>query len=97
MFRQVGTFFYKAVQSKWINIIGLPILGIFFITKGYAFLQDDPGDRSGPLFCISGSLWILCGVFELFSHYLNVVHKSVVSVITALMAISAAVLIFIAL
>lgn len=99
MFTRIGTFCYKAIQSKWINIICFPIFGIFLITEGYAFLQDGPGHLSGMLYVISGSLWILCAVFELLSHYLNVVSKTVdsvitaiLSVITAILAISAAVL-----
>ncbi len=88
----IGTFYFKAIRSKWINIVCFPIFGIFLITEGYAFLQDGPGHLSGMLYVISGSLWILCTVFELLSHYLNVVSKTVDSVITAILAISAAVL-----
>ena len=94
MLARIGTFCFKAVQSKWINIVCLPILGIFLITEGYTSLQDEPGHRSGMLYVISGSLWLLCGVFELFSHYLSV--KPLLSVITAVLAISAAVLILVA-
>lgn len=96
MFARIGTFCYKAIQSKWISIVCLSIIGIFLIRKGYVFLEDDPGHRSGPLHVISGSLFILCGVFELLSHYLNVFRKTVSSVITAIMVISAAVLFFVA-
>ena len=67
MFARIGTFCYKAIQSKWIDIVFdtvfLPIIGIFLITEGYVFLQDDLGHRSGMLYVISGSLWILCAVF----------------------------------
>ena len=96
MFARIGTFLYKAVLSKWINIICLPIVGIFLFMEGYAFLQDDPGHRSGTLYTISGSIFLLYGVLEWLSHYLNVVGKIIPTVIKITLMISAAALILIA-
>lgn len=96
MFARIGTFCYKAIQSKWINIVCLSIIGIFLIRKGYAFLEDDPGHRSGVLHVISGSIFLLCGVLEGLLHYLSVVGKAVSSVIAAILVISAAALFFVA-
>lgn len=97
MFARIGAFYSK--RSKWIDIVFdivfLPIIGIYFITEGYAFLQDDPGHQSGTLYVISGSLWILCAVIKLLSHC-NVVGKAIASLIAAILAISGAVLFFIA-
>ena len=96
MFGRIITYYQNA---KWIDIIFdivfVPIIGVFIMTEGYAFLQDNPGHRSGALYVISGSLWILCAVFKLLSHC-NVVGKAIASVIAAILATSGAVLIFIA-
>ncbi len=83
-------------KMKWINIVCLLLIGLFWVARGFTLPKDNSGHQSGVLLVISGSLWGLSGAFEWYSSSLNDVGRIVCYVVEIIMVISAIVLIAIA-
>ncbi len=96
MFTHIRTYYKKAKWLKWISLLGLPIIGIILIAKGYMLLQNNTGHLSGTLYVVSGLLWFFGGVIEWISSVLNQIGRFVCTVFETIMVITGTVLIFVA-
>ena len=85
MFAQIITYYNRAKWIKWISHAGLPIIGILLIVKGYMLIQDNSVHLTGTIFVISGTFWLLGGVIEWISSFLNQINRIVCTVIETLM------------
>ncbi len=90
MFARIRTLNQKTKWMKWPSIVLCLLIGIYNFVDGYTFLQDEPGHRSGILLIISGSFFLLSGVFQCLSRYLTA------NVVGAISAVVAVVIFFIA-
>lgn len=96
MLTHIRTYYKKAKWLKWISLLGLPIIGIILIAKGYMLIQNNSGHLSGTLYVISGLLWFFGGVIEWITGFLTQIGRFVCTVIETIMVLSGTVLIFIA-
>ena len=86
----ISTINQKTKWMKWPSMVFCLLIGIYNFVDGYTLLQSEPGHRSGILLIISGSFFLLSGVFQLLSRYL------IANIVGATLAVIAVVIFFIA-
>ncbi len=86
----ISTINQKTKWMKWPSIVFCLLIGIYNFIEGFGLLQNVQGARSGILIIISGSFFLLSGVFQFLPRFL------IANVVGAISAVVAVVLFFIA-
>ncbi len=96
MFTKIYHYYKNAKWVKWIDVVCLPIIGLYFIVTGYSIWHDHLEYNKGLLYMIAGSLGFFCGGLELLSRFLDEVGQLVAKVSEALLMVVGTVLLIIA-
>lgn len=80
----ISTINQKTKWMRWPCVIFCLLIGIYNIIDGFILLQDIQGDRSGMLLIISGSFFLLSGVFQFLPRYLTANIVGAISAVVGL-------------